>query len=197
MIIPPDVLRGLISIERSHEMNLFDRIILTVCMLALALVSVTAILFSSGLIDLQDFWTRLAALHGRWEVGLVGLAFLVASLWLLFSGLKTRRHRETVVKTGDMGNISISLTAIENLVLKITRDIEKVKDVKVNIIRHDGGVSVFLRLVVTYDVIIPEMTSELQKAVKEYIENTAGITVREVRISVDNIYNPYKQRTVK
>jgi uncharacterized alkaline shock family protein YloU len=67
----------------------------------------------------------------------------------------------------------------------------------VHIKKREDGISILLKLVVNYDVAIPEMTSALQKSIKNYIETTAGITVKDVNISVDNIFNPYKQRTVK
>ncbi|AYO30702.1 alkaline shock response membrane anchor protein AmaP [Biomaibacter acetigenes] len=178
-------------------MNIFDRIILTVYTMFLAVVSVIVILFSVRLISLEDFGTRLAMLYGRWEVGVVGFIFLLTSVRFLLSGLKAQRYSETVIKNGELGNISISLNAIENLILKITRDIENVKDVKVHIKKREDGISILLKLVVNYDVAIPEMTSALQKSIKNYIETTAGITVKDVNISVDNIFNPYKQRTVR
>ncbi|HHW02662.1 MAG TPA: alkaline shock response membrane anchor protein AmaP [Thermoanaerobacterales bacterium] len=178
-------------------MNIFDRVILTIYSMFLALASVIVIIFSARLISLEDFGTRLSMLYGRWEVGAVGFIFLITSIKFLLSGLKTQHYPEAVIKNGEFGNISISLNAIENLILKIIRDIENVKDVKVHIKKREDAISILLKLVVNYDVIIPEMTSELQKSVKNYIETTAGITVKDVNIKIDNVFNPYKQRTVK
>lgn len=178
-------------------MNIFDRIILTIYTIFVAAVSIVAILFSTRLISLDHFGTRLALMYGHWEVGAVGLILLLTSLRFLLSGVSARRYPETMIKSGELGNIAISLNAIENLILKITRDIENVKDVKVHIKKREDGISVMLKLVVNFDVIIPEMSSTLQKSIKNYIETTAGIMVKDVNISVDNIFNPYKQRTVK
>lgn len=178
-------------------MNILDRIILTIYTMFVALASIIVVLFSARLISLDDLWTRLAIAYGRWEAGAVGLAVMLVSLRFLLSGLKVQHFPETVICNGELGNISISLNAIENLILKITRDIENVKDVKVQIKKKANGISVLLKLVVNYDIVIPELSSTLQKSIKNYIETTAGITVNDVNVRVDNIFNPYKQRIVK
>lgn len=158
--------------------------------LLFSVVSVIVILFSTRSISLHLFWTSISPLYGRWEVGVVGLVLLLASLRLLLSGIKFKQGTETIIKNDDNGMISISLNAVENLVLKITRDVENVKDVRVKIKKHDDGISIFLNLIITHDIIIPELTLELQKNVKNFIQSTAGIVVKDVRINVDNIFNP-------
>ncbi len=196
--IPPENLRGLNSFERGlQNMNMFDRIILTLYTLLFSVVSVIVILFSTRAISLDMFWTSISAFYGRWEVGVVGLVVLLASLRLLLSGIKFKQSTETIIKNDDNGIISISFNAVENLVLKITRDVENVKDVRVKIRKHDDGISIFLNLVVTHDIIIPELTLELQKNVKNYIQSTAGIAVKDVRINVDNIFNPSNKGLAK
>lgn len=181
-------------------MNLFDRIVLTIYTLFLAVVSVLVILFSTKIFPLEEYWTRLELLYGRWEVGVVGLIFLLMSMRFLLSGIKSQHFPEATIKDGELGNICISLNAIENLILKITRDFEKVKDVKVNLRKKEDGISIKLKLVVTNDVVIPDLTAELQKTVKDYVESTTGINVEQININVDNVFNPYKQnkqRTLK
>ena len=72
----------------------------------------------------------------------------------------------------------ITLNAVESLVLKVIRDIENIKDSKVKIRNQENGISIILKLIVNYDVIIPDMTTELQKTIKDYLETTAGILVK-------------------
>lgn len=83
------------------------------------------------------------------------------------------------------------------VLLKVVRGIENIKDSKIKIKKLDNGVSILLKLTVNFDVIIPETSFELQKTIKDYIENTAGITVKDVRVSIDNVSNQPKQKAVK
>ena len=41
------------------------------------------------------------------------------------------------------------------------------------------------------------MTKELQSNIKNYIENTAGISIIEIKVSVENILSQAKQKTLK
>ncbi len=81
--------------------------------------------------------------------------------------------------------------------MKVIRDIENIKDSKIKVKKQENGISILLKLTVNYDVIIPEMTSELQKTIKDYIETTAGISVNDIQISIDNVSNQLKQKVAK
>ena len=178
-------------------MNLFDRIVLAIYALFFTAVSVILILFSARVVSFQYFSTSLSLLYGRWETGFVGLILLLVSLRFLLYGLKSKQLPETTVRDGELGKICITLNAIESLVQKVIRDIENVKDSKIKIKKQENGVSIVLKLTVNYDVVIPEITSELQKTIKDYIETTAGILVKDVCISIDNVSNQSKQKVAK
>jgi len=178
-------------------MGLLDRILLAFYATIMVLASILVILLSSKLITIDIFRTSIEALYGRWEAGLVGTVLLVISLKLLFSGFKTKSISETLVESGDLGSVSVSFNAIENLVLKVTQKIEDIKDVKVNVKDLNSGIAIDMKLVVTSDIIIPELTADLQNDIKEYIETSAGVLVKNVEIKVDNILNSHSTNRAK
>ena len=49
---------------------------------------------------------------------------------------------------------------------------------------RDGGVAISLKLVLLSDANVPEVTAELQKSLKEYIEGLTGIVVNDISIMV-------------
>ena len=175
-------------------MSIFDRVILTIYTLVIALLSLIIIAFSFKLVSIQKFWTGFVLLYGRWEAGILGFVLLIFSIRFLLSGIKSQKHNETIIRTNEVGSVKISLVAIENLVRKVIEDIEKIKDTNVKIQMENDDVVIVLKLVITSDVVIPELSSELQNTVREYIETHTGITVKEVCISIDNIFNPQKQK---
>ncbi|AEE91544.1 conserved protein of unknown function [Tepidanaerobacter acetatoxydans Re1] len=179
------------------NMNLFDRIMLAVYALFFSLLAIVLILFSVKIVSFQYVITSLSILYGRWETGVIGIVLLLISLRFLFYGLKSESVPETTVKDGELGRVCITLAAIENLALKVIRDIENIKDSKIKVKKQENGISILLKLTVNYDVIIPEMTSELQKTIKDYIETTAGISVNDIQISIDNVSNQLKQKVAK
>ncbi|MCG0274982.1 MAG: alkaline shock response membrane anchor protein AmaP [Thermosediminibacteraceae bacterium] len=175
-------------------MKLFDRIILFFICFLTAVISAVTILFSAKVFSLEFFWTRLVGLYGRWEIGAVAVLFLVGCLWILFSGLRNQKVPETVISSGELGNVSVSFNAIENLILKVASNIEKIKDVKVRLKHQEGSLLIMLKVILAPDTKIPELTSELQKMVKDYLESMAGISVKSVSINVEDIAAQHKQK---
>ncbi|MEL7602331.1 MAG: Asp23/Gls24 family envelope stress response protein, partial [Bacillota bacterium] len=59
---------------------------------------------------------------------------------------------------------------------------------------RDGGVTISVRLALMPDTDIPELTAELQKTLKEYVEKHSGINVREVGILVEDTSSSPRSR---
>jgi uncharacterized alkaline shock family protein YloU len=81
------------------------------------------------------------------------------------------------------------LGAVESLIQKVIRDIQDVTESRIYIKRQEDGVSITLKITVNYDVIIPELASEMQGTIRDYVESTAGIKVNNVLIRVSNVSN--------
>lgn len=171
-------------------MNLLNRILLTVNTLALAIVSILIILFSAKLISYQTLWTNLNLLYGRWEGILVGAIFLVLSIKFLFSGIKFKSSSElsTTINKGELGLLSISHVAIEDIVLRVINKIKEIKDAKIKIVKKDEGVAINIRIMLDPDnIVMPELMSDLQRDIKTFIESNVGIVVEEVSIRIEKI----------
>lgn len=178
-------------------MRLFERVIVFFICVAMVVVSAFAILFSLKVFSLDYFWTRLVYFYGRWEMGAVAGIFLVGSILILLSGFRNRKIPESVINNGEMGSVSISFNAVENLILKAANNVERLKDVKVKLKPREDSLSIILKVTVAPDTNIPELTSELQRVVKDYVESMAGISVREIKVKVENIAIPQKQKSSK
>jgi uncharacterized alkaline shock family protein YloU len=93
-----------------------------------------------------------------------------------------------------MGDVHISLDAIKNLVEKTARHTRGVRGIKVRV-NHDGqGLKVYLKAVVSPENNVPSVSEELQKKVHEYIRNTVGVELVDVKILVENISNDFKTK---
>ncbi|HHX22487.1 MAG TPA: alkaline shock response membrane anchor protein AmaP [Thermoanaerobacterales bacterium] len=178
-------------------MNFIDRILLTIFTLFSTIVSIIAILLAIRVVSLPYFSTSILTIYGRWETGAVGVVLLLISLKLLFSGIKPRKRPEAIITNGELGKVSITLNAIENLVFKVIRDTENIKDAKIRIKKYDESVSIILKLTIDFDVDIPNISLNLQNTLKDYINKTAGIIVKDVQITIDNVSNQTKQKAIK
>lgn len=175
-------------------MGIIDRIILSIYTFLLTFLSIAVILLSLRLIPLELAGTSLAYVYGQWEASLVGGVFFLVSIRLLLAGLRSRKVKDTIVHHNDMGDVHISLDAVENLVEKVARHIRGVRGIKVKVTLAGQGITVQLKAVVSPESHVPTVAGEIQSRVHEYIKNTVGIELADVQVTVENISNDFKAK---
>lgn len=170
-------------------MRYIDRGLLIIHALAAAFFSLLGLAMSFGwLAPLDLLRTSLNDQYARLLFGVLGGIFLLISLRLLCTSTERISGKQAVVHETPLGQVKVSLHAIENLVKKVTRQIRGVRDVKAYVtIGSASEVNVQIRTTVSPEINIPTLTTEIQQTVKEYIFDVVGITVSSVKVFVDNI----------
>ena len=176
-------------------MSIIDRIILSIYTILLTVLSLLSILLSVKILP-QQYWQQgLSLIYGRWEAALIGGVFFLVSIRLLLAGLRSRRGPNKIVHQTEMGVVEISIGAVEDLIAKTARHTRGVRDAKVNIKQLGDEVKVDMRIVVGPEYNIPKVAAEIQTRTQEYLKNTVGLTMAEVRILVNDISNEFKSKT--
>ncbi|MCL4425986.1 MAG: alkaline shock response membrane anchor protein AmaP [Firmicutes bacterium] len=179
-------------------MGILDRVILIVYNFTLAFLSSLIVLLALGWTSpLLWLSSSLASGQGRVLVGLSGLALFLLSLRLIYLGFRRRYGGQTVIQETPLGEVRIALEAIENLVKKVARQVPGVRDVRAGVTNQPAGVAASLRITVSPDVNIPEVSDQVQNSIKNYVRSVVGIGVTEVRIAVENITNEVKRSRVE
>ncbi len=179
-------------------MGLFDRIILTIYTFALTFLSAAFVAMAAGWsVPLDAVRDILDLQQGRLAVGVTAGAFFVASVRLLYFAFRRRGVGRTVRHDTDLGEVRISLAAVENLVTRVARQQSGVREVRPMAEVRDGAIRVTLRAVVSPDVSIPEMSDLLQKEVVRYVRNVVGVDVSEVRVIISNISSEHRRGRVE
>jgi uncharacterized alkaline shock family protein YloU len=166
-----------------------DRIVLTVYTLTLAIVSglmVIVSLFPNWAI-LREWANWSLQGNGRLVLGLVGATFLAVSVRLITFAFSRRRGGQPVIHETSLGDVRISLDAVENLVRKVARSIKGVRDIKAVITNSKEGLSASLRATISPEVSIPDVSEEIQTTVRQYVKRVVGVEMTEVRLEVENI----------
>ena len=175
-------------------MGIFDRIILTIYTFLLTFLSLGVIMISLRLIPLDFVWTGISFIYDHREVSLVGAVFFLVSIRLLLAGVRSRRSKNNIVHHNDMGDIYISLDAVENLVEKVARQVRGVRNIRVFASHADSGLKISVKAVISPESHVPSVTAEVQERVNAYVKNTVGIELAEMKIFVKNISNDFKAR---
>jgi len=179
-------------------MGIVDRIVLGLYSLSLSVISLAFFLVALG-------WTSPLALiissfrnpQGRLAVGTLSLVFFVVSVRFLYYGFRKAHQGQAVVHESPLGEVRISLGAVENLVSRVARQIQGVRDVRSSVTNTPGGILVTVRSWVSPDVSIPSVSSEMQKSIKNYVANVVGTGVSEIRVLVENITTDSRKSRVE
>lgn len=180
-------------------MNIIFRTILAIYAFCLTVVSVIMMamtlshdLFSSTTEYITEFVLPNKA--SNILMFIIELIFFALSIVFLFSGVRSEKEKKFISKANNIGEIRISLNTIENLALSASRKLNGVKETKAYVNKLGEDVSIYIKAVVLADIHIPTLSEELQSKVKKAVEETSGINVTAVKVSVENIYTGYKSR---
>lgn len=169
-------------------MSILDRIILTLYMIFMVVFSICIIMIPFNLIPIETTNLVINELYSKWYYGVVGLAFFIISIKLFLSGISLGKNKSrSVIKQSELGEISISIATFESLSLKVVRQISGIKDVKITVNAVAGNLVITAKLLVMTDINIPHIVSEVQSKIKSYIENITEISVKDVKVTVDNV----------
>lgn len=126
--------------------------------------------------------------YGQTVIGIIGVILLIVSIRILYP-LFTRedKKRNTIVRDNSLGQIRISLSAIDALINKAVTQTRGVREVESKLKVGEEGLNIFLEVIVTPDINIPEISEELQESIKEYLKRTTGVVVGQIEVLVDKV----------
>ncbi|MFC7681923.1 alkaline shock response membrane anchor protein AmaP [Paenibacillus sp. GCM10028914] len=166
--------------------KIVDRLLLFIYSLSIGVISIVAILLLSGAIPYDLTYNQ--------EQRLYLAAIIVAAVLLLLSirffYISIRRDRtvtNSIDQRTEFGDIQISVETIENLCLKAASRVRGVKDLKSRIKVSQAGLEIAIRAVVDGEESIPTLTTEVQKQVHDFVEDTTGIPVSNVSVYIANV----------
>lgn len=179
--------------------SIMGRIIYYIFMIIVLLISICLFMFSIGVVSFDHVQPYLELYYtGNWVVNaitaLVATFLFIASVKLVSPSKGSKRLTGALVKNTELGEIQVSVGTLNNLAQKAVRKFDEVKDVDSNISPEIDGIAIQLKIMIMPDVIIPELTKQLQDEVKIYIEKISGIHVKEVQIFIDNLTHPQMPR---
>ena len=125
-----------------------------------------------------SLWARLgvvAAALALCALGIHGLSLLLYS----------RKEKGFIMQQTELGNMSISMQAMENMIKRCVDTHEDLKITRSSIRRVRDGVVVDVRVSMADGMNIPLAINSLQKQIKHYITSCSGVDVRAVRVMVE------------
>ena len=171
-------------------MNIIFRILLAIYAFCLTVISLIAVILTlrPEMIERASTFLVKDVLPSRGLTLLmlfIEIIFLGLSLMFLLSGVKSEKDKKSVSKYNNVGEIRISLSAIESIALNASKKIAGIRDNKAYVTKQGDHVSVYIKTIVMPDVNIPALLEDIQLKVYKSGVETSGIAGKEVKASVE------------
>jgi hypothetical protein len=143
------------------------------------LVGVVLIVFSLKVIEPQDINNLLlyiqTSLNSRIITGLLGLLLILISFSFAQLILGRFQREKTIAFTTSSGEVTIALSAVEDLIRRLAIIIPEIKELRPDVIATKKGIIVDLRVVLRSEANIPELTARLQDITRSKIQEVLGL----------------------
>lgn len=179
-------------------MKIVQRLIFYMYTLLFTLLSLGVVLVCLRVVSPDFLWTSIAGLGGDLAKGLAGVALFGLGVWVLLAGFFKKKDRKAFTYYTIMGNVNISLEAIENFIEKMAKSANGIRDAKVEALldpKTGTGVTATVKITVSQDVNISQVASEMQEHIHECVKNTIGAELDEIKIIVETISNDFKVKS--
>lgn len=117
----------------------------------------------------------LEGMSGRLASLAIGVILLGVAVYFVLGNLQAVRRERTVVLQTPMGEVLVSLPAIEDFARVLKNRIEGLRDIKGRVIYTRRGLKVSARVTVLSEYSIAEVTQKVQDGIRTYIQQTLGI----------------------
>ena len=119
------------------------------------------------------------------------MVFAVICIFADSSDKKEPKGGRDVLMQNDNGKLMISRETIQNLTNTVVKEFQGVQDVNTKIgLDAQNNVAVLVDLTVSKNVVIKEMTVNMQNRIKETIKKTSDLEVNEVNVRIKNVVEP-------
>ena len=171
-------------------MKKLDKVILALFSVLIFLQSILVICMIAGWINLETAGTfATMALTGektsKMILGLEVICLICSVKCIFFDSSDKDKKSQGILMQNDNGKLLISKPTIENIVSSVVKGFDSVEDVSVSIeLDNLNNLIVNVNLVVSKDVIIKEITLNMQNKIKEAIKKTSDLEVKEVNVKI-------------
>lgn len=174
-------------------MKFLERFALTIFSIIILIVSITLLCVMFEVVEVNIFTTPILYVLNniiafRTTLVIAIICILLAIKCLFFRSKKQDLGKDGIVLENSSGKLVISKESLENLVASVARDIPGAEAVSSRtILDKDRNLKVFVTTTVSKDIMLKDVSTELQTKIKEAMKNTADLEVKEVNIKIKNI----------
>ena len=119
--------------------------------------------------------TVYAASNVRLIIGITGILLIFISLTVAQLTMGKIQREKTIAFENPDGQVTISLTAIEDFIKRALKQLPEVKELRPNVRAGKKGITIINRVTLYSDINIPETTEKIQNIVKTRVQDMLGV----------------------
>ncbi|HHT70073.1 MAG: alkaline shock response membrane anchor protein AmaP [bacterium] len=170
-------------------MSTGDRFLLIVAAILLVVAAVSVVLMAFNWGPAINLGMRLTSefVYGRWEAAIVGGVMLAIGLRLIRLSLARRKVLGALVARSELGEISITVAAVENMVQRTALQVAGIREVRPAVVAQPEGVAVRIKAWVEKEANVPELAEEVQEILSSHLKEVAGLTATSISVEVQGV----------
>ncbi|MFW5886079.1 MAG: alkaline shock response membrane anchor protein AmaP [Halanaerobium sp.] len=168
-------------------MKIIQNIFSFLIALILIVLTITLSLYGFGLLSAGFIPDLIARTYNSWQAAVVYLVFLLMSLFVIYPYFTDKKFKSTRLLSSESGDITITISAISNLIKDRVKEKERFEDIKVKLEEQEEGLKIILSGKLSVPGNLPAISENIQHDLKSYIKKTTGIEVAKVQIRIDDV----------
>ncbi len=157
------------------------------------------IALSLGLISSESITALLGYVSGstniKLTIGITGILLIFINILVAQLVMGTIQREKTIAFENPDGQVTISLTAVEDFIKRAMKQMPEVKELRPSVRAGKKGIMVINKITLFSDVNIPEVTEKIQNIVKTRVQDMLGID-EPINIRVHVVKIVHKEEAV-
>ena len=137
-----------------------------------------------------------AAPDTRIALGITGIVLMFISILVVQITMGKIQREKTIAFENPDGQVTISLTAIEDFIKRSLKQLPEVKELRPNVKASKKGITIINRVTLFSDSNIPEITEKIQNIVKTRVQEMLGVE-EPINIRVHVVKISHKEEAPK
>lgn len=176
-------------------MKFLEKLSLILFSLIICIISIVLILLSFNIINIE-YLTRIVLNLLEYEqttkITIIScvVALLLSLKCLFFRSKQPDDGRNGITLENSSGKLIISKESLETLIANVVKEVPGIEAIGSRTVLDDNNnVAVYVVTLVSKEILIKDVSIEIQTRIKETLKRTADLEVKQVNVKVKNITN--------
>ena len=174
-------------------MKFLDKLALKLFSIIIIALTVVAILLLTGILDVDTVKGFFISMTDgetaiKVTIGIFVVLILLALKGLFFTSKIDNAGKDGIILENSNGKLVISKESLENLIASVIKEVPGADSVSSKtVLDRDRNLIVYVTAIVSKDMMIKDVSNEIQERIKDAMKRTADLDVKEVNIKIKNI----------